>query len=215
MRNHCLLGIPRGESFWGQDTVGKARHDLKYGLFVAVVVALGVAGYGAYVLYPRFNLPPVDAVGLTVLSLAAGVAAFFSPCAFPLLATLLIREATGSLERTARRRVVLQKALTYAAALSLGTVVFLALTGSLIAIGGRALVEQVTFTSLAGRIIRAVIGALLILFGLVQLEVLRLPFGRVASLVRPLLQSQARARREVPVAGFAIFGFAYLLAGFG
>ena len=178
------------------------------------VALMGAAGYGAYVLYPRFNLPAVDAVGLAVLSVAAGVAAFFSPCSFPLLATLLIRETVGNRDSVARRGVW-GRALAYATALSFGTIVFLALMGSVVAAGGQALVEQVTFTSLAGRIIRTVVGLMLILFGLVQLEVIRLPFGRVASLAHPLLQSQARTRRRVPAAGFAIFGFAYLVAGFG
>jgi len=198
-----------------ESVASTTREDIGYGVLVVAVALLGIAGYGAYLLYPRFNLPPVDAVGLAVLALAGGVAAFFSPCSFPLLATLLIREASVGKGPIADRRVVLSKALTYAAALSLGTVVFLALTASVIAAGGQALVEQVTFTSLAGRVIRTVVGILLIVFGLVQIGVLRLPFHRVAGLARPLLQSQARARRQLPVVGFALFGFAYLIAGFG
>lgn len=197
--------------------VDKIRKDIRYGLLVVGVALLGSGGYGAYLLYPRFNLPVVDAVGLAVLSLAAGVASFFSPCSFPLLATLLMREARGGQDRTRTpgRPIVLGRALTYAAALSLGTVVFLVLTASVIAAGGQALVEQVTFTSLAGRVIRTLVGALLIALGLVQLGVLRLSFYRVADLARPLLQSQARMRRRAPVLGFALFGFGYLLAGFG
>ncbi len=193
----------------------RIRKDIRYELLVVGVALLGIGGYGAYLLYPRFNLPAVDAIGLAALSLAAGVASFFSPCSFPLLATLLIREARGGQDRTPGRRIVLNRALTYAAALSLGTVVFLMLTASVIAAGGQALVEQVTFTSLAGRVIRTLVGALLIVLGLVQLGVLRLSFYRVADLARPLLQSQARMRRRAPVLGFAFFGFGYLVAGFG
>jgi hypothetical protein len=99
--------------------------------------------------------------------------------------------------------------------LSLGTIVFLVITGSIIAAGGQALVEQVTFISLAGRIIRTLVGLLLILFGLVQLELIRVPFGRVARLAYPLLQSQARTCRRAPIFGLAMFGFVYLIAGFG
>ncbi|HEV8339740.1 MAG TPA: cytochrome c biogenesis protein CcdA [bacterium] len=193
----------------------RVRNDTRYGVLVVAVALLGIGGYGAYLLYPRFNLPAVDAAGLAVLSLAAGVAAFFSPCSFPLLATLLIRETHGGEERIPGRRIVLSRALTYAAALSLGTVVFLALTASVIAAGGQALVEQVTFTSLAGRVIRTLVGALLIVLGLVQVGVLRLSFYRVADLARPLLQSQAGMRRRAPVAAFTLFGFGYLVAGFG
>lgn len=182
-----------------------------YTFFVAAVVVLGIAGYGAYLAYPRLQLPAVDAAGLALLSLSAGVAAFFSPCSFPLLATLLMREAGAE----ADRRAALIRAVVFAAALSIGVVVFLALTAAVIAAGGRALVEQVTFTSTTGRVIRAILGAFLIMLGLVQLERLRFPFHRVSDLARPLLQTQARIRRHAPAVGYALFGFGYLVAGFG
>lgn len=188
---------------------------MKYALLVVAVIALGVAGYGTYLLYPRLDLPAVDAAGLAVLALAAGVAAFFSPCSFPLLATLLMREAEGARDGVPDRGVILGKALGYAAALSLGTIIFLLLTGSAIAAGGEALISNVTFTSLTGRIIRALAGSLLIILGLVQIGTLRFPFHRVADLMRPLLRSQAQVRRRAPFVGFIIFGFGYLLAGFG
>jgi cytochrome c biogenesis protein CcdA len=109
----------------------------------------------------------------------------------------------------------LGKALQYATALALGAILFLGITGSLIAAGGESFLEGVTFTSAAGRIIRIAIGLLLVTLGLVQLGVLRAPFHLVARLARPLLVSQAQARRRVPAVGFVIFGFAYVLAGFG
>jgi cytochrome c biogenesis protein CcdA len=172
---------------------------------VAVVAVVGLGGYAAYLLYPRFDLPAVDAVGLAALSVAAGVAAFFSPCSFPLLVTLLIRETGGPGRR----------ALAYAAALALGAAVFVTLTGAVVAAGGRALVEQATFTSPASRVIRTVAGLALILLGLVQLGRLRSPFGHASGMAQPLLRAQARLRRRAPAAGFAIFGFAYLVTGFG
>lgn len=102
------------------------RRETSYTLLVAVLALAGLGGYGAYVLYPRFNLRAVDAVGLASLSIAAGTAAFFSPCSFPLLATLLIREARGG-EGSIVPRGTLTRALSYAAALSLGATVFIAL----------------------------------------------------------------------------------------
>jgi len=192
----------------------KTKGWFGYGTFVLSVVLLGAAGYAAYLLYARFNLPAVDAVGLLGLSIAAGIASFFSPCSFPLLATLLMREIHAE-PTGVDRRTVFGKAFQYAAALALGATVFLALTGGIIAAGGRSLLEGVTFTSSAGRSIRAVLGLLLVVLGLIQLGVLRAPFHRLASLARPLLVTQAHTRRRAPTVGFAIFGFAYVLAGFG
>lgn len=181
-------------------------------LLVVAVLAAGAIGYAAYLLYPRFDLPAVDAAGLLLLAVGAGAASFFSPCSFPLLATLLTRESGADREGGA---VVLGRALVFAAALSGGAAAFLLLSGLVIALGGEALLSGVTFTSPAGRLIRAAVGILLVLLGLVQTQRLHLPFHRASALVRPLMTRQARLRRERPLAGFALFGFAYILAGFG
>ena len=81
--------------------------------------------------------------------------------------------------------------------------------------GGGSVFAQVTFTSLAGRIVRLVVGILLILLGLIQVGVVSFSFHRVADLAQPILKAQAGIRRENPFLGFAIFGFGYLIAGFG
>lgn len=140
------------------------------------------------------------------------MASFFSPCSFPLLVTLLARE-TGA-ER-GEERSVLPRTLRFATALSIGAALFLLLAGAAIALGGAPLFEGVTFTSAAGRTIRIIIGSLLILFGLMQIGVIPVPFEAVAELAFPLERRQAQLRRRHPTAGFALFGFAYILAGFG
>ncbi|MDT8305317.1 MAG: hypothetical protein RRC07_05225, partial [Anaerolineae bacterium] len=70
--------------------MGKAERYLFLGLVIAVLL-LALAGYAGYVLYPRFALPAASGAGLLLLAAAAGLASFFSPCSFPLLATLLAR----------------------------------------------------------------------------------------------------------------------------
>lgn len=184
---------------------------LGYGLLAAAVVVLAVAGYAGYALYPRFDLPSVSGIGLLVLAAAAGIASFFSPCSFPLLVTLLAREA-GS--RTDRRSSA-GRAFRFATALALGATTFLLLAGVVIALGGDALFAGVTFTSTAGRTIRTGVGLLLILLGLIQLGAIPLSFHWAAKGAAPLMRAQARLRRRKPTLGFGLFGFGYLLAGFG
>jgi cytochrome c biogenesis protein CcdA len=180
-----------------------------YAVLAAGVVLLGVAGYVGYVTYPRFNLPSVAGAGILLLGAAAGVASFFSPCSFPLLLTLLAREVRGG------RRGRLQAVVIFAGAFSAGAVAFLALLGALIGVGGRGLVGSVTFTSPLGITVRIVVGALLVALGLIQAGVIPVSFHGVERVTRPLTEAQARLRRERPVAGFALFGFAYLIIGFG
>jgi cytochrome c biogenesis protein CcdA len=185
-----------------------------YWLLTMGVLILALAGYGGYVLYPRFGLPAVEGVSLLLLATGAGIASFFSPCSFPLLLTLIAR-ATGYKDQAQKARRPLGSAFTFASALSLGAAVFLMLSGLIIALGGEALFAGVTFTSTAGRVIRSLVGIVLIGLGLMQIGVLPFSLHTVERISRSLMQSQARIRRKNPILSFAMFGFGYLLAGFG
>lgn len=184
---------------------------LGYGLFVLAVVVIATAGYAGYALYPRFDLPAASGIGLLVLAAAAGIASFFSPCSFSLLATLLTRESGARAGQPASP----QRALRYASALALGAVLFMVLAGVVIALGGSALFAGITFTSTAGITIRTVIGLLLIVLGAIQLGLVPVSFHGADSLTTPLLRRQARLRKEHPLLAFGLFGFSYVLAGFG
>lgn len=182
----------------------------RYAVLVAAVVLVALGGYIGYVIYPRFELPAVQGAGLLGLAAAAGVASFFSPCSFPLLVGLLGRQAIAQArsEGSARPGV-------FGGALALGAAVFMLLAGVVIALGGEALFAGVTFTSTAGITIRTIVGLLLITLGLIQTGILPFSLHEVSRLARPITRSQARLRRERPVVGFTLFGFGYVLAGFG
>jgi cytochrome c biogenesis protein CcdA len=181
------------------------RSRLRFALLAGAVAVAALAGYAGYVAYPRFNLPASVGVGLLALAAGAGVASFFSPCAFPLLLTLLGRQVRG---RPAA-------AVGFAATFSVGAVAFLLALGGIIAAGGAGIAASITFTSGAGIAIRVVVGLALVLLGLIQAEVLPFSFHGVERLTRPLSEAQARLRRDHPVAGVALFGFVYLAIGFG
>lgn len=182
----------------------------RYAIFVLGVIVAALAGYIGYVLYPRFDLPSVQGAGLLVLAAAAGFASFFSPCSFPLLLGLLGRQAVAQTRGGEAARPVV-----FGGALAAGAGTFLLLTGIVIALGGRALFAGVTFTSPAGITIRGLVGGLLVLLGLIQVGMLPFSLHAVSTLARPLARWQAHLRRERPAAGFAVFGFGYVLAGFG
>lgn len=182
-----------------------------YGLLLLAVVTLGLIGYISYTLYPRFDLPAATGVSLLLLAAGAGMASFFSPCAFPLLVTLLARESGAG-----EARGTWGRALRFAAALSLGATLFLLLMGMGIALGAAPIFASVTFTSTAGQGLRVVMGVLLILLGLVQIGLLpSIGFTGVEKIARPLQRQQARLRRQRPTLAFGLYGFGYILAGFG
>ncbi len=182
----------------------------RYLLLALLTLGLALAGYAAYVVYPRFHLPPVTGVPLLLLAAAAGVASFFSPCSFPLLLSILAR-APGGDSRGHRVQVV----ILYAAALALGVAAFLLLAGVTIALAGTALFAGITFTSTPGRLIRAAVGLALIFLGLVQLNWMPFEFRALEPSVHRLLRRQAGFRHQHPLPGFFLFGFGYVVAGFG
>lgn len=185
--------------------------SFRYALLLAATVAVSLAGYAGYELYPRFGLPPAEGATLIALAVGAGIASFFSPCAFPLLATLLARQGAVGEERGGGR----PRPWRFAVALSLGAAVFLTLAGVAIGLGAGSVFAGVTFTSVAGRTLRAVVAVLLVVLGLGQLGVFPDFFRPVEHWVKPMLAAQAEERRRRPFVGFTFVGFGYLLAGFG
>ena len=99
-------------------------------LLTLAVLLVALVGYAGYALYPRFNLAAAGGTGLLLLAAGAGVASFFSPCSFPLLATLLARQIRG-VERGKAWARLLRSGLALAA----GVTIFLVLVGAGIALG--------------------------------------------------------------------------------
>jgi cytochrome c biogenesis protein CcdA len=189
------------------------RRSIPYAGLILGTGVLALAGYLGYVVYPRFDLPAGRGTLLLALAAGAGIASFFSPCSFLLLVTMLARPLTGETADHGTHDV--RRALAFATALSLGATAFLLLTGTLMALGADALFEDVKFTSPAGRVIRGAVGALLIVLGLIQLNVLRFSFRTFEPTAHAFLGRQTVRRTERPMLRFYLFGFGYLLAGFG
>lgn len=213
---HSVLDLPTTATFTvdSMSDQTSSTGPLRYTAWAAASVALGLAGYIGYVVYPRFDLPAGAGAGLLVFAAAAGVASFFSPCSFPLLVSMLARPLAAPDDSDPRRRPF-GRALVYATALSVGAAMFLALLGGVLSLGAGSVVEDVTFTSTAGRVLRVVVGAALIVFGLVQTGRIPVDLRRFEPALHGLLGHQARLRRRRPFRGFVLFGFVYLLAGFG
>lgn len=182
---------------------------LTYWLLAALAIVIALAGHPGYVLYPRFDLPPVEGLGLLGLAAGAGVASFFSPCSFPLLVTLLAGHSAGSQADRSRSPAV------FGASLALGAALFIVAVGAIIAIGGAALLGGLTFASTPGRIIRLLTGTLLVVLGLIQAGILGLSMHGIARILQPRVGTTIRRRGGAIWPRFAFFGFGYVLAGFG
>ena len=183
--------------------------------YVAILVGLILAslvGYLGYVAYPRFDLPGVTVAGLFALAAGAGIASFFSPCSFPLLISLFGR--SPSQERSGHRPTWRQT-LPFAMALSGGATAFLLIIGGIIAVAGTQVFEGVVFASTEGIILRSVVGSLLILLGLVQLGLFPFRIPPVQNLADPLVGAVKQRGANAGIGRISLFGFGYLVAGFG
>lgn len=168
--------------------------------FVVVAVGLmivGLFGYSGFVAFVGQEQPM--AAGMTALAAGTGFAAFFSPCSFPLLLTFLARRASD------------RDAVASALRVALGAALLLVVLATTILLGGSAIASVVRFESGPGRAFRVAIGTGLVAFGLVQAGGFTLPWlDRLAGLSTRVLEPHgAEHGRDV------IYGFGYLLAGFG
>ena len=175
----------------------------RYLWLVVMVLLLSLVGYLIYVVYPRFNLSAAN-TGLLLLAVTAGLASLFSPCSFPLLLTLLFLEAKpdGRLLRSATAFIT-------------GMTLFLVLVGMALALGAGDWISAVTFTSVAGRLLRLFVGLVLIGFGLWQVRGKSLSFSWLNRILEPLWTNQAQLRRRRTTLSYGLYGFGYILAGFG
>lgn len=172
--------------------------------FLITAVGLLVAGVAGYLGFVAVVNEREAIAGTLALAAATGFAAFFSPCSFPLMLTFLGRRAEAS-PRSLAGSVLLVAA---------GAATFLALVAVVVGLTGGWLGGVVNFTSPAGRTLRFVVAGFLLVFGARQAGLVRMRAGwldRVSALAARTLDP---SRRALPGRDF-LYGFGYLLAGFG
>ena len=167
------------------------------------LVVVGVAGYLGFVWFVQGD----RATSSSVLMVAAltGFAAFFSPCSFPLLLTFLARradESTASAVKSALR-------------VGLGATLLLGFLALVLAAGGSAIGGVLQFDQPLGRAFRVAVGGVLIVFGLRQSRVFPVPMGWLDSVARAAGGAFDSSKAATRAGHDVLYGFGYLLAGFG
>ena len=181
------------------------RARARYLLVGTGILAAGAAGYAGFVIFVGSQPGAGPGVGVLVLAATTGFAAFFSPCSFPLMLTFLTRQASQT--RTS--------AVASATAVGLGAIAFLTLVAVLIGSGASAVSRVVAFDSVTGRVFRFGVGALLIGLGLHQARALALRLRWPDRLVTATARFMDPSRLSSRVGRDFLYGFGYLLVGFG
>ncbi|MEX1208117.1 MAG: cytochrome c biogenesis protein CcdA [Acidimicrobiia bacterium] len=170
-----------------------------------LIIALGlmIVGFFGYLGFRVIATGGVSA-GSVGLGAATGFAAFFSPCSFPLLLTFLTKRSGESAPES----------VASAARVAIGVAVLLAIIATGVVFLGEAVAKVVAFDQPAGRTFRALVGVVLVVFGLHQAHLMRTRFrmfDKVASVAAAAFEPRSKRRWVSDVT----YGFGYLLAGFG
>jgi cytochrome c biogenesis protein CcdA len=169
----------------------KSDHLLKYLFLLVGVLIVVLAGYRGFVLYSHISSLGLTGAGLLILATMAGTASLFSPCSFPLLLTMLVQEADLPNDKVGSRRRLYRSALVF----SIGASLFLLLIGALLTMGAAPFLSSVTFASLAGRLLRGIVGSLLIGLGIWQLYGKSISSSAINRLLYPIWTVQTRWRQ--------------------
>lgn len=167
------------------------------------VLVVGVAGYVGFVAFVGSDREA--AAGALVLASGTGFAAFFSPCSFPLLLTFLARRSEES------KRTAMMSSLRVAG----GAAILLGMVAVVVAAGGSALAGVVEFDSAAGRVFRFTVGLVLVVFGLRQANVMRRRMRWLDTIAGASGRLLDPTRVRSQTGRDLVYGFGYLLAGFG
>lgn len=169
-------------------------------------VAAGVGGYLGFVAFVENGSLGGLGAGVMGLAVATGFAAFFSPCSFPLLVTFLVRQNESGSRRNA---------LASSLVVGLGAIVFFGLLAIVLALVGEGLGRLVGFDTTTGRLFRGLLGGFLVLLGLRQANLIKTRFGVFDILASAAGKTFDTSKIESPAARDFLYGFGYVLAGFG
>jgi len=180
---------------------------VKYTLIITSVAVVTLLGYAGFVIFLKDFMPAFSNYSLYLLSLAAGIATFFSPCSFPLLPGYLSVYYTEKSEGSKRP---LYRG-TFAA---MGVLSFTVILGLIIALLGQGVASSFSISSsnpsFLTQVFRTGLGAVLVSLGAIQLS--------NATFHNHLLD--ALTGRFYSVAGSGgkglyLYGFGYNAAGIG
>ena len=185
------------------DLTAQRRSRTRFTMTAVGMVVTGMAGYLGFAAFVGSDRSV--AAGVTALAAGTGFAAFFSPCSFPLLLTFLTRRSRES--RTA--------AIASALRVAIGVAALLTIIALIMVFAGSVVGDVVQFDSSAGRSFRLGVGLLLVVLGLRQARFLTWKLGWLDAVAGTSARVFDTDRVKHPARRDFIYGFGYLLAGFG
>ncbi len=193
----------------------QAHNWLLYAVMILLLIAITVGGYFIFRLFASRVMPDLSAYNLLALSVIAGVASFFSPCAFPLLPGYFSLYYSGvqQNEQAVNSKLSTLKLGLAAAA---GIVSFNLILGLIIGLLGAGVAQGLSITGdnpTFIRFFRGGVGIVLLILGIAQLRGVNLKpiiADALAWHTRPRLDT-----KQYPARSLYFYGLGYNAAGMG
>lgn len=180
-------------------------------IYTGLVVGLTLGGYALFLYLIVNAFPNASSLGIVFVSVVAGVASFFNPCAFPILPGYLAQYYVSAPAGGERKKSRLGSILLYGFVAAVGVIVFNIFLGAVVGILGTGFAQSLGLTGPNPneyiRWFRGIVGAFLILLGYSHATGRGINFSRLGHWIPRYKETKSPARN------FFYYGFFYPLIG--
>jgi len=195
-----------------QELSSPAKNWLAFLLYVALVVGLTAGGYTLFIYLIVNALPNAASLGIFFVSIVAGIASFFNPCAFPILPGYLAQYYVSTPQQVGKRSRI-GSILFYGFVAAIGVIVFNIFLGAIVGGLGSGFANSLGLSGPEPNIYirwsRGIVGAFLILLGYSHATGSGINFARFGHWIPRYEPSKS------PTRNFFYYGFFYSFIGIG
>lgn len=195
-----------------EESAPSSRNWLGFLFYITLVVGLTAGGYTLFIYLIVNALPNASSLGIVFVSVVAGIASFFNPCAFPILPGYLAQYYVSATPGE-KKRSRLGTMLLYGFVAAVGLIIFNILLGAIIGVLGAGFGKSLGLTgpnpNAYVRWFRGIVGAFLVLLGYSHVTGRGINFSRLGHWIPRYEQSKS------PTRNFFYYGLFYPLIGIG
>lgn len=188
----------------------QTKNWLAFIIYIALVVGLTAGGYTLFIYLVVSALPNASSLGIIFISVVAGVASFFNPCAFPILPGYLAHYYVSTPQQAGKRSRI-GSILFYGFVAAIGVIVFNIFLGAIVGGLGAGFANSLGLSgpepNIYIRWFRGIVGIFLILLGYSHATGKGINFARLGHWIPRYEQSKS------PTRNFFYYGFFYPLIG--
>jgi len=203
-----------------EEASSPAKNWLAFLVYIALVVGLTAGGYALFIYLLVNAFPNAASLGIIFVSIVAGIASFFNPCAFPILPGYLAQYYVSAPEQEQKRLPAEASAqaggrlgaiLFYGLVAAIGVVIFNIILGAIVGGLGAGFANSLGLSgpepNIYIRWFRGIVGVFLILLGWSHATGRGINFARLGHWIPRYEQSKSPSRN------FFYYGFFYPLIG--